>query len=310
MKIAILGTGAIGSLFAAGLSEKHDLICVVRSQSHADAINNKGIVIAEKDGTIRTVHAKSVTDTRDLKPVDLVLISVKAPSTGEAVQTHRTLFGKDTIAVTLQNGYGNHADIEAVANPDRIIIGTTAQGANISPDGRINHAGLGVTTIGALHPQAPDVKEILNSVSTLLREAGFETVITSDAEDAVIRKLFVNIGINALCALNDCTNRSISENPEMRRYSRQLIDEAVAVFEAAGRSYDSEKIWEHVESVAKATGDNLCSMVQDLRKGRSTEIRKINGVIVQMADEMNIPAPFNREITQKIENISQQKLES
>lgn len=135
MKIAILGTGAIGSLFAAGLAEKHDLICVVRSQSHADTINNNGIVISEKDGTTRTARVKAVTDTRDLKPFDLVLIAVKAPSTEEAVQTHCALFGKDTVAVTLQNGYGNHADIEAVANPDRIIIGTTAQGANMSSDG-------------------------------------------------------------------------------------------------------------------------------------------------------------------------------
>ena len=310
MKIAILGTGAIGSLFAAGLAEKHDLICVVRSQSHADTINNNGIVISEKDGTTRTARVKAVTDTRDLKPFDLVLIAVKAPSTEEAVQTHCALFGKDTVAVTLQNGYGNHADIEAVANPDRIIIGTTAQGANMSSDGRVNHAGSGVTTIGALHPQAPDAKNLLDSVSVLFREAGFETVITSDAEDAVIRKLFVNIGINAVCALNDCANRFISENPEMRRYSRQLIDEAVAVFEAAGRSYDGEKIWEHVESVAKATGDNFCSMVQDLRKGRPTEIKKINGIVVQLADERNIAAPFNREITQKIENISLKKSRS
>lgn len=68
---------------------------------------------------------------------------MKAPSTEEAVQTHCALFGKDTVAVTLQNGYGNHADIEAVANPDRIIIGTTAQGANMSSDGRVNHAGSG-----------------------------------------------------------------------------------------------------------------------------------------------------------------------
>ena len=66
MKIAILGTGAIGSLFAAGLAEKHDLICVVRSQSHADTINNNGIVISEKDGTTRTARVKAVTDTRDL----------------------------------------------------------------------------------------------------------------------------------------------------------------------------------------------------------------------------------------------------
>ena len=304
MKIAILGAGAIGSLFAAGLAQKHDLTCVVRSQSHADSINSRGIVIAERDGTVRTIPARAVTDTRDLVPCDLVLIAVKAPATAEAVRMHSNLFGKKTIAVTLQNGYGNHTDIEKTADPNHIIIGTTAQGANVSPDGTVNHAGSGVTTIGALHPEAPGSDAMLASVAEIFTEAGFETVITEDAEDAVIRKLFVNIGINAVCALNDCSNRHISEDPELSRDARSLIDEAVAIFAAAGRSYDSGKIWEHVESVARATGDNFCSMVQDVRNGRPTEIRRINGVICRLADEYNQSAPLNREVTEKVEKLS------
>lgn len=304
MKIAILGTGAVGSLFAAGLAQKHDLICIVRSQKHADSINQRGIVIAEPDGTVRRIPAKAVTDTADFSPCDLVLIAVKAPSTAEAVRLHRNLFGKDTVAVTLQNGYGNHADIETTANPGRIVIGTTAQGANTAPDGTVNHAGSGVTTIGALHPEMPGTDRMLNSVAGIFTEAGFETVITDDAEDAVIRKLFVNIGINAICALNDCPNRFISEDPDLSRRARDLIKEAVNVFRAAGRSYDSEQIWKHVESVAKATGDNLCSMVQDVRNGRPTEIRRINGVICQMAEKLNLSAPLNREVTEKVEALS------
>lgn len=301
MKITILGTGSVGSLFAAGLAEKHALTCVVRSQKHADDINTSGITIVEKDGTIRNVSAKAVTDTSDCEPSDLVLIAVKAPSTQEAVSAHRSLFGKNTIAVTLQNGYGNHKDIETVADPEHIIIGTTAQGANIGPDGRINHAGNGLTTIGALHPEAPDAAEMLSVVSGIFNEAGLETVITEDAEDAVIRKLFVNVGINALCSLKDCSNRYISEDPEMRAHSRQLVEEAISVFEAAGRSYDRDTIWNHVESIAQATGQNFCSMVQDLRNGRTTEILRINGAVARIAEELGIEAPLNRDITEKIE---------
>ncbi len=304
MKISILGTGAIGSIFAAGLADHHELTCVVKTQAHADAINDSGIRIAEKDGSTRTVYPKAVTNTQGAKPSDLVLIAVKAPATWTAVRQHSSLFGEQTIAVSLQNGYGNHKDMESVINPDHIIIGTTSQGANIASGGQINHAGSGLTTIGALRPQTPGAGEMLTLTAQIFNEAGLETVITEDAEDAVIRKLFVNVGINAVCTLNDCQNKYISSDPEMRAYARQLVEEAVEIFSSAGRKYDANAIWEHVESVAQATGENICSMLQDMRNGRQTEIRRINGAVAQLASERNMAAPLNRNITEKIERLT------
>ena len=304
MKISILGTGAIGSLFAAGLADKHDLTCIVRTEKHADAINSSGIKIAEKDGSLRLVHPKALTDTNGMTPSDLVLIAVKAPATSQAVSMHSSLFGENTIVVSLQNGYGNYRDIESIVKPDHIIIGTTAQGANISPDGQVNHAGNGVTTIGALLPESENAYEMLSSVAAVFNDAGLETVITDDVEDAVIQKLFVNVGINAVCALNDCQNKYISSDPQLHSHARKLVDEAVHIFASAGRVYDADTVWEHVESIALATGENLCSMVQDMRNGRQTEILRINGAVVQLADELNLDAPENRAITEKIEDLS------
>lgn len=307
MNISILGTGAIGSLFAAGLADRHELTCIVKTQKHADAINTSGIRVAEKDGSVHLVHPKATTDTQGMQPADIVLIAVKAPATLDAVSAHHSLFGKNTIAVSLQNGYGNHKDIQTIIEPDRIVIGTTSQGANISPDGQINHAGNGLTTIGALRPEAEDAAGMLNTVADVFNEAGLKTDITEDAEDAVIRKLFVNVGINAVCSLNDCQNKYISADSQMRTHARQLVEEAVRVFHSAGRSYDQEKIWEHVESVALATGENVCSMLQDVRNGRITEIRRINGAVAQLASEIGTEAPLNLEITKKIEDLSRSR---
>lgn len=304
MNISILGTGAVGSLFAAGLAGQHELTCIVKTQKHADAINTSGIKIAEKDGSVRLVHPKATTDTQGMQPADMVLIAVKAPATLDAVTQHKSLFGSDTIAVSLQNGYGNHKDIETIVNPDHIIIGTTSQGANIAPDGQINHAGNGLTTIGALRQSAEGASQMLKKVAEIFNEAGLETVVTDDAEDAVIRKLFVNVGINAVCSLNDCQNKYISADPQMRAHARQLVEEAVRIFRAAGREYDEKEIWKHVESVALATGENICSMLQDVRNGRVTEIRRINGAVARLASEIGIEAPLNLDITEKIENIS------
>ncbi len=304
MKITILGTGAIGSLFAAGLAKNHDLTCVVGTEKHADSINRSGIRILEKDGSMRTVPAEAVTDTSGAKPSDLVLIAVKAPVTASAVSLHRNLFGPRTLAVSLQNGYGNHRDIETAVRPQNIIIGTTSQGANIASDGTVRHAGTGSTVIGALMPESEEAASSLSAVKTVLEDAGFPTVITEDAEDAVIRKLFINVGINAVCALSDVQNIHIVSDPEKNDLAHRLVREAVEVFNRTGRSYDAEKIWTEVQSVAQATGENFCSMVQDIRSGRPTEIGRINGAVVRTAESNHTDAPLNREITERIEALS------
>ncbi len=304
MNIAILGTGAIGSLFAVGLSKNHDVTCIVKTPAHADAINWNGIRIVESDGTKRSVPLKAITDTSDEKPADLVLIAVKSQNTRSAVESHKSVFGKNTVAVSLQNGYGNHTDIAAVVPEKQIIIGTTSHGANISPDGQINHAGTGETTIGALIPDAPGAAAMLTAVSKILTDAGFHNTVTGDAQDAVIRKLFVNVGINALCTLNDCSNKYISSNTLMREQSRLLVEEAVRIFEIAGRSYDKSAIVSHVISVAEKTGNNICSMLQDMRQGRETEIRRINGAVADLAYSLDTDAPLNREITNRIQTLT------
>ncbi len=304
MKIAILGTGAIGSIFAAGLAEKHDLLCVVGTQTHAQSIRNEGIRIREKDGSIRTVPVEAVTDTSGMTPRDMVLIAVKAPVTASAVRQHRNLFGPHTLAVSLQNGYGNHTDIETVVRPQNIIIGTTAQGANIAPDGTVRHAGTGLTVIGALMPQSEEAASSLAAVKKIFEEAGFPAEITEDAKDAVIRKLFINVGINAVCALGDVQNIHIVSDPEKNDLSRRLVTEAVEIFNRAGCSYDPREIWEKVQSVARATGENFCSMVQDIRSGRRTEIERINGTVVRTAESIGADAPFNRRITEEIEALT------
>ena len=307
MKISILGTGAIGSLFAAGLSEKHDLTCIVKPESHAEAIRRDGIRIVEADGSVRTAFPEAVTETGGMQPSQLVLIAVKAPSTGEAVRTHRDIFGEETFAISLQNGYGNHADIESVVSPERILIGTTAQGANIDSEGRVHHAGSGMTTIGALRPESEKAARMLAEVKKIFDDAGLKTEITEDAEDAVIRKLFINTGINAVCALNDTKNIGVVTDPQMNEQARLLVMEAVDVFRRAGREYDAQEIWQHVLSVARATGENYCSMVQDIRKGRPTEILRINGAVADIARSLHFDAPLNRKVTAEVEALSKRR---
>ena len=304
MKISILGTGAIGSLFASSLAAdpSNEVLCITYSQEHTDCINQKGITIHEKDGTLtHTENLRAVTCTSGEKPADLVIVLVKSYSTADAVKGHPEIFGSDTTVLTLQNGYGNHVPLLEAADKSQILLGTTSHGMNIRDDGEIVHAGSGVTTIGALDPGSKSAQSRLETTAGILRNAGFETVISGDVFDAIFRKLFVNTAINALCALNDKPNRYIAEDTEMNKRSRQLVYEAVNTVNTLGRSYDPEKIFADAQHVAELTGSNICSMLADVRRHRPTEIRTINGAIVSMAESAGTDAPLNRAVVEEVE---------
>lgn len=305
MKTAILGTGAIGSIYAARLAQnpENEILCVVKSADHCDRLNNSGITITDKSGnTLIHAYVRAAADTTKESPADLVLISVKSHTTLTAVTEHKSLFGPSTTVLTLQNGYGNHTDILSAVSDSQILMGTTAMGVNINAEGRIILAGEGKTVIGALTPDNPESTAALDMVCRLLSDAGFETETTEDSKNAVLNKLLINVGINAVCTLNNLENRFICENDAMRERSYNLVTEAVEVLNACGSSFDSDTVWNNVLAVAEKTGSNVCSMLQDARSGRMTEIHKINGAIVKLAESAGMDAPHNRKITREIED--------
>ncbi len=304
MKIAILGTGSIGSLFAACLAQNPDneVLCIVATESHRDRINRDGITISEADGSeIRAEHLRALTGTEGETPADLVIITVKSYSTRQAVQGHPELFGPDTLVLTVQNGYGNHEDIRGAVEDDHIFLGTTSHGMNIDPAGIIHHAGNGPTYLGPLVPEAEGAAENAAAICQVLQRAGLETHVSENIIDAIYRKLLINIAINPLSALNDTTNEYVLRDAAVYHNARMLVREAIQILDLAGYHYDFDEMWEVIAAVAEKTGKNVCSMLADVRSGRPTEIRRINGAIVEMAQEMHIDAPHNRDIVHQIE---------
>lgn len=312
MRIAIIGTGAIGSLLAESLAYRvgEDILCVVASEAHATNIRENGIKIRHLEKNIKAVDEEkiigidAVTDTNKEKPADIVFVAVKAPMTEPAVIQHRALFGAETIAVSLQNGYGNAEALERVVSPESIVIGTTAQAAYIDKEGTVIHAGSGATVVGAAMPDSRRGRKAADKVAELLTDCGFEVGVTEDAKDAVFRKLFINVGINALCAVNGIKNGALLESMELMDASRQLVREAVEAINAAeGRSYEAAEIEAAVAATLQATAENKCSMLQDIERGRTTEIRSINGAIVRMAEGIGMCAPCNSDIVETIEKL-------
>lgn len=299
MKIAMIGAGAMGSLFGSLLAEAGKSVTLLDiRKDHVDAINTHGLTV-EKGGQQKTVRISATMDAETIGPVDLALVFVKSTHTDDAARTAARLAGSTGLVLTLQNGMGNADTLANALDPGRVIAGTTSHGATFLGPGAIRHAGEGETVIG---PWAPTAMDKAESVADFFNQAGIVTRAVPDVHALLWAKLFINIGINAITALTGIKNGQILDLKSTRALAREAVNEAMAVARARGIAIQGDPV-EKVYQVADATGPNRSSMGQDVDQGRATEINAINGFIVRMAREAGIPVPVNQTLTALIETL-------
>ncbi len=290
MRIVIVGPGAIGCLLAAFLSKsKEEVVLLDKDRARSQSLNQHGISIEGISGNWQAkVHACS--EAKDLKDIDLVIISVKSYDTKDAITLAKPLVGENTRIVTLQNGIGNIEVIAEVVGNDKVIGGVTNMGATLLDTGKVRHAGRGETAIGRLDGKIPVemryIREIFNKV-------GLQTRISRDIKSLLWSKLIINVGINALTAITHLKNGKLLEFEATRRILREAVSEATRIVKRKRIKLIYDDPLAKVEAVCEATSGNVSSMLQDVLRKKRTEIDYINGVIVRLAQELGIPAPVN-----------------
>jgi 2-dehydropantoate 2-reductase len=294
MKIAIIGAGAMGSLYGGYLARAGEEVWLVDVwQEHVDAVSCSGLVIEEKEADIRT-YPKAASDPEEVGPVDLAIVFVKSFLTGDALEKNAALLGPETLVMSLQNGYGNIEQIAARVGRANIIAGTTSHGASMRAPGRIKHAGSGDTHIGWV---MNDDEERIEAIAEMLRRAGFVTAVEKNVMELIWSKLIINVGINALTAVLKVKNRELLRMDETKDLLGKAVLEAVEVAAAAGVRFDGGEMVSKVMGVAFATGENNSSMLQDVINKRKTEIDTINGAIVEEGRKHGLETPVNQVLT-------------
>ncbi|MCI5209755.1 MAG: 2-dehydropantoate 2-reductase [Candidatus Electrothrix sp. ATG2] len=302
MKITIIGAGAMGCLFGGLLSEYglHVPLLDVREEQ-VNALNQRGLVIRHQ-GVERVVKVRAVTDSSAVANTDLAIIFVKHGQTEAAARTAARLLGNKGCALTLQNGMGNAGILADILGGDRVLCGTTAQGAMRLGPGRIKHSGTGETVIGLWRPGKGPVTV---KVAEIFSKAGINCRVDDDIAPVLWKKLFVNAGINAITALTGLRNGQLLDQEVTRLLMQDVVTEAMAV--ARAHSIETPaNILEHVEQVAKATASNRSSMGQDIDGQRPTEIDAINGYIIRKAQEQGIAVPVNQTLVRLVQTLQGQ----
>ena len=127
MRIAVLGAGAMGSLYAGYLSRCNDVVLVGNRQEAVDRINADGIRIHEKDGSVTVGRPQAVVSTQGLAPVELIVVFVKSMSTGSALEGCAPLIGQKTCILTLQRCCGSRCNIAGILRVTQCKDRTTGE---------------------------------------------------------------------------------------------------------------------------------------------------------------------------------------
>lgn len=297
MRIAVLGAGAIGSLFGALLSKENDVTLICRKEQ-ALAIRNNGLKIQGMTNIMTQPNvASSVTEC---KTPDILFITVKSYDTEKVISEAKGLVGEETIVVSVQNGLDNLQTISTALKNAKVVGGLTSHGAIFVSPGIVEHAGFGDTVVGAFKGCKENEVE---TIARILTEAGIETSITLDINSEVWYKALVNAAINPLATLAGSPNRVLLEDEHLRKLAGEIVSEGVRVAEAGGISLNGEEAFSRVMKVASQTAENRNSMLQDLERGKRTEIDQINGAIARLGTAVGIDTPINNKVISQIKDL-------
>ncbi|MGA8048812.1 MAG: 2-dehydropantoate 2-reductase [Burkholderiales bacterium] len=295
MKIAIVGCGAMGSVYA-GLfaAAGHEVWAIDRWREHVDAMRARGLRLEGASGD-RTVRLHATTEAREAGPCDLVILATKAGQVAEAARAVSSLLGKDSVVLSIQNGLGGPDSAASVLGKERVMVGVVGGfGASMKGPGHAHHNGMELVRLGEL--QGP-ITPRLERIAEAWRGAGFRVKVFDDIAQLVWEKLICNCAYSGPCGLTDHTVGEVMQDRDLARVSAACAREAFDVARKKGVRLGFDDPIAYVRDFGSKIPGARPSVLLDLMAKRKSEIEVINGSIPRVGAEVGVPAPVNDALT-------------
>lgn len=296
MKIAVIGAGAMGSVYGGHLSLHNEVLLVDTNSELVKTINEKGLTLIE-NGQENQYYPTAITDTGNRECIDLVILFVKALYSRNALMSNRNLIGDKTYILTLQNGSGHEDILREFVAEDHIIIGTTEDNGAVKGMGIVAHGGEGRTNIGMLPGQELSV---LEEIKEMFDRCGFQTRIHENIQYLIWHKLFTNVSLSAVTAVLQVKMGFIAGNESAWALTRRLVQEALAVAEKMNLHFEEADIVEEVRRTSLNNPEGMTSICADILNHRKTEVDTISGSVVRAAEKYHVAVPTHEAIVNMI----------
>ena len=292
MKIAIIGVGAMGSIYAGLLADngRHDVWAIDTWADHVEAIRTKGLRVEGASGD-RTVRMNATTNPADVKDADLVIIATKDDGVAGAAKAALQIAKADAPILTIQNGLGSADRVAEIVGSKRILMGVVGGfGASMKGPGHAHHNGMEFLRLGemdgGLTPRLETVKQAWEA-------GGFKVLAFDDIHKMVWEKLICNCTYSGPCALTGLRVGEVQANPNAWSIAAACANEAYLVAVAKGIKLDFDDPVRYVRDFGQKIPGARPSMLLDHMAGRKAEVDNINGAIPREGAKVGIAAPVN-----------------
>jgi 2-dehydropantoate 2-reductase len=289
MRIAVLGAGAMGSLFGGLLAESgQDVTLLDIDEAQLEALRNTGLLLTTDRGERRVVNFAARRPEEPGAAPELLIVFTKCLHTRAALSSLPHLLGARTFVLTLQNGLGNAETVREFVPEERILIGVTTWPALLLGPGRVSSHGDGQVRMmcadGVIRPE-------LEAAARVLDAAGLNCEVDAQVWTAIWEKVAFNAALNSLCAVTGCSVDELDAVPDGRKLAMNIVDDVLAVARAKGIAVDGDRCRAKVLHAIENHRGHKPSMLQDVLAGRRTEIAAINGAVVAAAADCGVCAP-------------------
>ncbi|KYH38741.1 MAG: 2-dehydropantoate 2-reductase [Candidatus Hecatellales archaeon B24] len=299
-RLLVVGAGALGCLYAAILSSVGHRVSLLGRLQTVEAVRSRGLKVHGKLNLEVEVEeaAEAVDKLRSPDGFDLVLLAVKAYQVAEAaVQVAPVAAVSGSPVLCLQNGLGVEEEAaEALGFLTPVVRGVSFCGAYVEQPAVVRCTGVGETLI------ADTPLKALSKFASCLREAGLSAGMKKNMETVVWEKTLVNAGINPFGALTGLRNGELLEAEGIPEAMAETVREGVKVAERKGVRLARDPVKLTFET-ARATAQNYNSMLQDVKRGKRTEIDYINGALSRLGSLLGVPTPLNKLLTKLVKDL-------
>ena len=296
MKIAIIGAGAMGSVYTAFLAEAGNEVWAIDLwQEHVDAILQRGLKVSGFSGERTVTGINASTDIADAHACELVVIATKASGVASVAKSLQGQLRDDALILTIQNGLGAGERVRSSLDSANILLGVAGGfGASIPQAGHVHHNGMELIRLGEMDG---GITERLERVASIWQTAGFNVQTYEDINQLIWEKFICNVGLSGAAAAFDRTLGEVMEDPLLWQIASKLAIEAFETGKAQGVHFSFSDPVQYLKDFGSKMPGARPSMLLDLKAQRLTEVDAINGMVPQVAKAHGLTAPYNEVIT-------------
>ncbi|HUS98311.1 MAG TPA: 2-dehydropantoate 2-reductase [Hyphomicrobiaceae bacterium] len=292
MKIAIVGVGAMGSVYAGLLADTggHEVWAVDTWADHVAAIQSNGLRVEGASGD-RTVKMHATTNPSDVRDADLVIIATKDDGASEAAKAALAMAKPDAPILTIQNGLGSADKVAEIVGSERIMMGVVGGfGASMKGPGHAHHNGMEFLRLGEMDGGMTDR---LETVAEAWRSGGFKVLTFDDIHKMVWEKLICNCTYSGPCTLTGLRVGQIQADPHGWSIASACALEAANVARGRGINLDFDDPVAYVRAFGQKIPNARPSMMLDHMARRKAEVDNINGAIPREGAKVGVATPVN-----------------